>query len=203
MSSDTFCTSYIEITSHITLQHVFQTMQPNTDLRSNDSERVGKGWRMFYDKFHTAMEQILRQYNGKILPHSKYYGRVGCYFPKTSNSTDENAFIDVLECCLKQLERQQSLSIEMTHEKLPNISYKIGADYRPLNWTLADEINRRVSSGPAYEIWRNTPTNAAALGHDLYKVVGTFPRVQEKYVIERISLITFVQDTSIYSLSRK
>ena len=56
------------------------------------------------------------------------------YFPKTSDYTDDSAIRDVLECCLKQIERRQSLSIEMAREKLPEISYKICADYGVLNY---------------------------------------------------------------------
>ena len=90
------------------------------------------------------MTQILAQYNGKILERTVYWGDLGSYFPKTSNYIDDGAIRDVLECRLRQIERRQSLSIEMAREKLPEISYKICADYGILNYPpLSDQINRR------------------------------------------------------------
>ena len=69
------------------------------------------------------MAQIIAQNNGKIL---KNIGDgIASYFPRTSDYTDDSAIKDVLECCLTQIERQQSLSIDMAREKLPEISYKI------------------------------------------------------------------------------
>ena len=76
-----------------------------------DHKRVMEGIRTFYNKFTKAMEQILAQYNGKILKATLYWNGLACYFPKTSDYTDEDAIKDVLECCLKQIERQESLSI--------------------------------------------------------------------------------------------
>lgn len=72
-----------------------------------------EGTKAFYNKFINAMTQILAQYNGKILERTVYWGDLGSYFPKTSNYIDDGAIRDVLECCLRQIERRQSLSIEM------------------------------------------------------------------------------------------
>ena len=50
-------------------------------------------------------------------------------------------------------------------------------------------------------------TNTAVLGDDLYKIITTLPRIQEKYLIERIG--EYIDDArkdvpySVYSLSRR
>jgi hypothetical protein len=153
------------------------------------------------------MTQILAQYNGEILKKTVYWGNLGSYFPKTSNYTDDSAIRDVLECCLKQIERRQSLLIELAREKLPQISYKICADYGVLNYPLlSDQINRRGWYPPVYKICSTVSTNTVALGHDLYEIMTTLPRIQEKYLIERIG--ECIDDARkevpypVYSLSR-
>lgn len=166
-----------------------------------------EGTKAFYNKFIDAMTQILAKYNGKILENTVYWGDLGSYFPKTSNYTDDGAIRDVLECCLKQIERRQSLSIEMAREKLPEISYKICADYGILNFPpLSDQINRRGWYPPVYKICSTISTNAVVLGHGLYEIITALPRIQEKYLIERIG--EYIDNArknvpySFYSLSR-
>ena len=129
-------------------------------------------------------------------------------FPKQT-STDDNAIKDVLECCLKQIERRQSLSIEMAREKLPEISYKICADYGVLNYeiNLNDAFDKPPWLPPVYKICSNMSPNIAVLGYDLYKIISTLPRIQEKYLFERIG--EYIDDArkdvpySVYSLSRR
>ena len=70
MNLNTFCTSFIEMTS-----------PTQTELTTFDSE----GIRTFYNKFINARAQIVAQYNGKIL---KNIGDgLASYFPKTRDGT--------------------------------------------------------------------------------------------------------------------
>ena len=161
----------------------------------------------FITNSFNAMAQIIAQYNGKIL---KNIGDgLASYFPKTSDDTDDNAIKDVLECCLKQIERRQSLSIEMAREKLPEISYKICADYGVLNYeiNLNDAFDKPPWLPPVYKICSNMSPNTAVLGYDLYKIITTLPRIQEKYLIEGIGEYTgdSRKDVpySVYSLARR
>jgi hypothetical protein len=198
LDKDTFCTSYIKITSPTTSSAFF-----NYKLMTYDSE----GTRTFYNKFINAMTQILAQYNGKILKKTVYRGDLGSYFPKTNN-TDDSAIRDVLECCLKQIERRQSLLIELAREKLPQISYKICADYGALNHDIVldevDRLNRPHWLPPVHKICSTVSTNTAGLGHDLYKIITALPRIQEKYLIERIGeYIDDARKDVPYSVSRR
>jgi hypothetical protein len=166
-----------------------------------------EGIRTFYNKFLKAMAEIISQYDGKIL---KNIGDgLASYFPKTSDYTDDSAIRDVLECCLKQIERRQSLSIEMAREKTPEISYKICADYGALNYeiNLDDAFDKPPWLPPVYKICSTISTNTAVLGDDLYKIITALPRIQEKYLIERIG--EYIDDArknvpySVYSLARR
>jgi hypothetical protein len=163
--------------------------------------------RTFYNKFTNAMAQIIAQYNGKIL---KNIGDgLASYFPKTSNYAVDSAIRDVLECCLQQIERRQSLSIEMAREKLPEISYKICIDYGALNYeiSLDDEFDKPPWLPSVYKICSTASTNTAVLGDDLYKIITALPRIREKYCIERIG--EYIDDNrknvpySVYSFSRR
>ena len=60
---------------------------------------------------------------------------------------------------------------------------------------------------PVYKICSNMSPNTAVLGYDLYNIITTLPRIQEKYLFERIG--EYIEETknnvpySVYSLSRR
>ena len=131
-----------------------------------------EGTRTFYNKFINAMAQILAQYNGKIL---KNIGDgLASYFPKTSDGTDDNAIKDVLECSLQQMERRQSLSVELTRKELSEISYRVTLDYGEVR------VDTRMSESTEFaftvpligRISRKMPTNTVVLGEDFYNKIN-------------------------------
>ena len=67
---------------------------------------------------------------GKLL---KFQGdTIKSYFPKSSNKNNFAWVKDFLECCLNQIESHRSLSKKKNHEGLPEMFYKVTADYEML-----------------------------------------------------------------------
>ena len=91
------------------------------------------------------------------------------------------------------------------------ISYKICADYGELDHDIVlddvDRLNRPQWLPPVYKICSTVSTNTVVLGHGLYEIITTLPRIQEKYPIERIG--ECIDDARkdvpypVYSLSRR
>jgi len=95
---------------------------PGLEEIIGDADRI----REFYSTFINTIGQIIIQHKGKILPT---VDGLMSYFPKTKDLTKVAAIKDVLECCLQQIERRQFLSNELSHKELPNVSYRVTADF--------------------------------------------------------------------------
>lgn len=156
--STSYCVSLIEIVS------------PTFDEISETPEKIRK----FYTIFVNILGQIVIQHNGELLNMAG--DTLKSYVPQTSNRNDLGTIKNVLECCLMQIESRQSISDELTHEGLPGISYKVTAEMDPHesldmipDFPLINKISERI------------PTNNVSLGKDLYKVVSTFPQLQEYF----------------------
>ena len=149
--STRYCVSLIELVS-----------QSPDNLNGYNSEQIKK----FYTIFINEMHRILIEYGGKVL---NFQGDIiRSYFPKTSNKIDFGWVKDVLECCLKQMENRGSVSKKMNDEGLPEIFYKVTADYEMLreNWDINDwNIIPHVPL--TNKISRRTLTNSVVLGEDL------------------------------------
>jgi hypothetical protein len=87
-----------------------------------DPEKI----REFYSTLIDTIGQIIIQQKDKVLPT---VDGLMSYFPQTKDMTKIAAIKDVLECCLQQIEKRQSLSIELSHKELPKISYRVTADF--------------------------------------------------------------------------
>lgn len=172
MKSYACCVSFINIVS-----------PSETELLSYESERIGR----FYSTFTKAMEPFILQHKGKI---RKLVGEgLFSYFPQTNDFTNIDAIKDVLECCLQQIERQQSLSNEIDREITPEISYRVCADYETLHdwdWDGVFDPSHPRRLPLICEICSKTPTNTVILGEDLYKKISSLPRLNEEYTFESI-----------------
>lgn len=127
-------------------------------------------------KFHTTFLNSM----GQIVIKDTAHGLLS-YFPQTRDPTNISAIKDVIECCLQQIEKRQSLSIETARQQLPEISYKVTADYEIyIEYEPSDEIELPSYEALAadlsmYKMSSRTSTNTVVLGDDLYKMKSTSP----------------------------
>jgi hypothetical protein len=114
--------------------------------------------------------------------------------------------------CLQQIEKRQSLSIEMARQQLPEISYKVTADYEIyIEYEPSDEIELPSYEALAadlsmYKMSSRTSTNTVVLGDDLYKMKSTSPLLEDRYRFDNLGEYVDSRKAapySLYLLSRK
>lgn len=191
--STRYCVSFTELVS---------PSNNEINLTGYSSEQVRKSYTLFIN----AMHRIINEHGGKVL--NTYGDSIRSYFPKTSNKNDFGWVKDFLECCLKQIESRHSLSKKMNHEGLPEMFYKVTADYEMLRqkWDTNEYWNIIPIVPLTNQISRRTPANCIALGEDLYRSISSAIHDEDHYRFE--SLGAFPMDSrnlapySLYLLSR-
>jgi two-component system, OmpR family, response regulator ChvI len=187
--SSSYCISFTEMIS------------PGLEEIIGDADRI----REFYSTFINTIGQIVIQHKGKILPT---VDGLMSYFPQTKDLAKIAAIKDVLECCLQQLEKRQSLSIELSNKELPKISYRVTADFGEvlLDTQMSKSTEFAFTVPLICKIGGKMPTNAVVLGGDLYEKINTLPRLNEEYTFEVIGQYIDTRKEapySLYSLFRK
>jgi len=135
-----------------------------TKINSPTIEEMGAYTReklqTFYGTFVNTIGRIAIRHKGKMF---RIMGDdLSYYFPRTKDQTSVAAIKSVLECCLKQIERRQSLSEQMTGVQSLEISYSVSADYdiicEPESGDRFDSNTEfRVALPPLHRIGLKTP----------------------------------------------
>ena len=81
----------------------------------------------YYGIFINTMATIARNFEGKVIKNTG--DSVIYYFPNTSDSSNEYAFRNVLECCLTMIAANYVIDDKLYEEALPALKYRISADY--------------------------------------------------------------------------
>jgi class 3 adenylate cyclase len=190
VKSASYCISFTEMVS------------PAPEEVIDNAEKI----REFYSTFINTIGKIAIQHKGKII---KPMGDGFIfYFPQTKDPTKVAAIKNVLECSLQQMERRQSLSVELSHKELPEIYYRVTLDYGEVR------VDTRMSESTEFaftvplicRIGRKMPTNTVVLGEDLYKKINLISSLNEEFTIESIGeYIDSRKQTPylLYSLSRR
>jgi Adenylate and Guanylate cyclase catalytic domain len=93
------------------------------------------------------------------------------YFPKTCNSANRSAFKDVLECGITMIAAFKLINLKMSQMQLPNVNYRISADY-------GSSIIPKSANSQAYDLYGPTmnicakinskaPPNGMVIGSNL------------------------------------
>lgn len=102
------------------------------------------------------------------------------------------------------------MSIELGHNELPEISYRICADFEIMveHESVDEEFDTTPRRLPLiYKIRSKTPGNTVVIGEELCKKIDSLPRLNEEYTFE--SICEYVIDSrrsgpySLYSVSRR
>ena len=93
----------------------------------------------FYTVFINEIADIVKLHDGKIL---KTVGDgVIFFFPKTSAVDNIDGFGHALECLLNMVSSRHIINAKLHKEFLPDISYRISADYGKLEVAMSGEIS--------------------------------------------------------------
>lgn len=157
----------------------------------------------YYQIFLNSMSRILSRFGGFVI---KNIGDcLVYYFPESSRSNRKYGFMSCLECCLAMIEYHDTICRKLNREGLPNVDYRISADYgsvvlmKSSNSTSIDMIGPPVNM--CSKINHAAATNGAVIGGDLYSMVHKFGDYKFKEV-KGFSL-GFKHSYPIYEVLRK
>ena len=155
----------------------------------------------FYTVFINEIADIVNHHDGKIL---KTVGDgVIFFFPQTSTIENIDGFKQALECLLKMVSSRDIINAKLHNELLPDISYRISADYGKLEIAMSGEISSSYDLfGPTInfcaKINKKAPPNGIAIGADLWRIVNSFPRFGKYYRFQEIKELSWKENKYSY-----
>jgi len=155
----------------------------------------------FYMVFINEIADIVKLHDGKIL---KTVGDgVIFFFPKTSSVENMDGFKQALECLLNMVSSRHILNAKLHKEFLPEISYRISADYGKLEVAMSGEISSSYDLfGPTInfcaKINKKAPPNGVAIGADLWRIVNSFPKLAKRYHFQEIKELSWKENKYSY-----
>src|SRR5918995_3145586 len=155
----------------------------------------------FYTVFINEIADIVKLHDGKIL---KTVGDgVIFFFPKTSPVDNIDGFRHALECLLNMVSSRQIINAKLHKEFLPDISYRISADYGKLEVAMSGEISSSYDLfGPTInfcaKINKKAPPNGIAIGADLWRIVNSFRRFDKRYRFQEIKELSWKENKYSY-----
>lgn len=155
----------------------------------------------FYTVFINEIADIVKHYGGRIL---KTVGDgVIFFFPQTSTVENIEAFKQALECLLEMVSSRQVINAKLRKESLPDISYRISADYGKLEVAMSGEISNSYDLfGPTINFCakmnRRAPPNGIAIGADLWRIINSFPRLARRYHFQEIKELSWKENRYSY-----
>ncbi|MGI0009436.1 MAG: adenylate/guanylate cyclase domain-containing protein [Nitrosopumilaceae archaeon] len=130
----------------------------------------------YYEIFLNSMSKVLRRFGGfsvKNVGDSLLY-----FFPESSKPNRKCGFIQCLECSLAMIQVRKDLNKILNEEKLPEVNYRVSADYGIALIMKNDNADSFDLFGPPVNMCCKinilAPSNGIVIGGDLYQVVKHF-----------------------------
>ena len=156
--SENYCVCYIDMVDSTTVIS-----------QINKSDKIAQ----YYSIFLNSISIIVHEFAGKIIKNTGD-GMV-CYFPETSNHNKKSAFRTVIECGLTMMAAFRFINIRMHEMDLPDVSYRISADYGRLSIAKSLTSQSYDLFGPTMnlcaKINSKVPPNSMVIGSDLYQML--------------------------------
>lgn len=155
----------------------------------------------FYTVFINEFADIVKYHDGKIL---KTVGDgVIFFFPQTSKIENIGAFGQALECLLNMVSSRHIINAKLQKELLPDISYRISADYGKLEVAMSGEVSTSYDLfGPTINFCakmnKSAPPNGIAIGADLWRIVNSFPSLAKRHYFQEIKELTWKENRYSY-----
>jgi two-component system response regulator ChvI len=155
----------------------------------------------FYTVFINEIADIVKHYDGRIL---KTVGDgVIFFFPQTSIVENIEPFKQALECLLEMVSSRHVINAKLRKESLPDISYRISADYGKLEVAMSGEISNSYDLfGPTINFCakmnRRAPPNGIAIGADMWRIINSFPKLARRYHFQEIKELSWKENRYSY-----
>jgi CheY-like chemotaxis protein len=150
------------------------------------------------------MATLARNYGAKITKNAG--DSIIYYFPKTADSTNKAAFMDVIECGLTMISAGTVLNTKMYEEGLPSIDYRISADYGRVGIVSSAISQNDDLFGPTMNICSKINSkalpNQMVIGGDLYQIIKSSSHHRHDYRFKSVGeySVGFKQMYPVYSV---
>ena len=188
----------------------FIRMVNSTDASGtvNDSDNIRKHYAIFIN----TMSIIARSFGAKIVKNIT--DGLIMYFPQTSNSFDDSAFKNVIECGITMLAAGDVINTKLAKENLAAVTYRISADYGMVEVAKLKTSQQEDLFGPTMnlcaKINSKAPANVMVIGGDLYLVLKSLSSSpsfkQSDYRFKEVkghSIAGFAHEYPAYSVTSK
>jgi CheY-like chemotaxis protein len=191
--AESYCVSFVDIVN-----------STNITAQISHTEKIGK----YYSIFINTMATLARDYGAKITKNAG--DSLIYYFPKTADSTNKAAFIDVIECGLTMISAGTVLNTKMYEEGLPSIDYRISADYGRVGIVRSAISQNDDLFGPTMNICSKINSkalpNQMVIGSDLYQIIkssSSYHRLDYRFKSVGEYSVGFKQTYPVYSVLAK
>jgi two-component system, OmpR family, response regulator ChvI len=135
----------------------------------------------YYSIFINTMAVLAKNYGAKIVKNAG--DALIFYFPETSDSSNEVAFKNTLECFTTMTLARDIINAKMHSENLPPVSYRISADYGRVEVATSSSSKSEDLFGSILNICAKINSmaepNGIVIGGDLYQIIKPFPFIDE------------------------
>jgi class 3 adenylate cyclase len=165
--------------------------------------------KMYYSVFINTMAALARDFDATVIKSTG--DNIIYYFPKTADSSNNmSAFKSVFECGLTMISVNPIVNAKLQKEEgLPNLSYRISADYgrvevaKSLTSTSGDLFGPTVNL--CAKINSKAEPNGMVIGNNLYQV--TKGKFDDDYLFNKIDVYSIGDSSdnqySVYSIVSK
>lgn len=161
--------------------------------------------RKFYSIFINTMATVAANFGAKIVKNAG--DSVVYYFPGTSDSSNKQAFNDVLECCVTMTEANTVINDKLDEEHLPPVLYRCSADYGKVE-TATTKTSQRIdlfgsTINLCAKINKIAAPNGIIIGGDLYRTLKSIPSLSDDYELRpagEYSIIGMKYSYPLYSV---
>jgi len=156
--------------------------------------------RKYYSTFINTIAAIARRFNAKVIKNTG-----DCliyYFPKTFDYSNSYAFKDVIECGLTMIKAHSYIIRSSNKDKLPDINYRISADYGNV------QMNRSIASmtndmfGPVINLCSRMNSmaspNGMVIGTNLYQIINKY--YANDYDFEPLKGTSVIESSEAYKV---
>jgi class 3 adenylate cyclase len=156
----------------------------------------------FYRIFSNEMSSTIEEFGGEVV---KYIGDcVLYYFPKTSETSQREAFAESLECGVRMIESRHLVNSKLSQLGLPSVSYRISVDYGLV--TLTKQGNRiedifASTVNVCSKINKMAGPNTVVIGGDLHQIVKSFDKFRFSFISEYQNGLKL--QYPVYSISKR
>ncbi len=161
--------SFLDQSEHYCVCYVDMVDSTKVISQIKKSDKIAQ----YYSIFLNSISLIVHKFAGKIIKNTGD-GMV-CYFPQTSDPNKKSAFRDVVECGLTMMAAFRFINVRMHEMDLPDVSYRISADYG--RFSIAKSLTSQSYDlfGPTMNMCAKINSKAApnsmVIGSDLYQML--------------------------------